>query len=144
MACRSLCFRLRFFAYISLNSWSNNLKEGWTWRDHRCVREDDFFGHPYTGAGYVHDHAGPTATTIGNAVFPSSLLARRNGNIFSKTINPRMRILSIPRSMGVLWAKWDTVLHRMCWTILDAVGTGSGVNWSPALISPSRFFGKGD
>jgi hypothetical protein len=39
------------FSHISLNSVSNNFKNGWTWRDTDAFY-NDFFFHPYSGAGY--------------------------------------------------------------------------------------------
>ena len=127
------------FSRISLNSWSENLKRGWTWRDTDRFG-NDFFFHPYTGGGYFND-----ARSLGYNFWesiPFAAFGSAEWKYFCENDQPSYADLINTTVNGTFVGE---VAYRLTSNILDDRATGADRFWrefAVGLISPSRFFSR--
>ncbi|MDP4200018.1 MAG: DUF3943 domain-containing protein [Bacteroidota bacterium] len=127
------------FSHISLNSWSNNLKEGWTWNDGDRFG-NDFFFHPYTGGGYFID-----ARSLGYNFWesiPFAVFGAVEWKYFGENDQPTYPDLINTSINGTFIGE---IGYRLTSNILDDRATGSDRVWREigvGLISPSRFLSR--
>jgi hypothetical protein len=127
------------FSHISLASWKNNLKEGWTWRDTDRFA-NDFFFHPYSGGGYFMD-----ARSLGYNYWeciPFAVFGSAEWKYFCENDQPSYPDLINTSVNGPFVGE---IAYRVTSNILNDSKTGLDRVWREAvvgLLSPSRFFSR--
>ncbi|HZK76573.1 MAG TPA: DUF3943 domain-containing protein [Candidatus Kapabacteria bacterium] len=127
------------FSHISLASWKNNLKEGWTWRDTDRFA-NDFFFHPYSGGGYFMD-----ARSLGYNYWesiPFAVFGSAEWKYFCENDQPSYPDLINTSVNGPFVGE---IAYRVTSNILNDSKTGIDRVWRETvvgLLSPSRFFSR--
>jgi hypothetical protein len=126
------------FSHVSFKSWQHNIDTGWVWDDDRFG--ENFFLHPYTGAGYFMD-----ARSLGYNYWesiPFAVFGSVMWEYFGETTPPSKNdVVNTPINGTFL----GEVGYRITSNILDDSKTGSDRVWREivvGLISPSRFFSR--
>ncbi|HEY3874748.1 MAG TPA: DUF3943 domain-containing protein [Candidatus Kapabacteria bacterium] len=127
------------FSHISFNSVSNNFKDGWTWRDTDAFA-NDFFFHPYSGAGYYM-----TARSYGYNFWeciPLVAFGSAEWKYFFENDQPSYADLINTTVNGTYVGE---VGYRITSNVLDDSRRGWDRVWRElvvGLISPSRFVAR--
>ncbi len=127
------------FSHISVNSISNNFKDGWTWRDTDAFA-NDFFFHPYSGAGYYL-----TARSYGYNFWeciPLVAFGSAEWKYFFENDQPSYADLINTTVNGTYVGE---VGYRITSNVLDDSRRGWDRVWRElvvGLISPSRFLAR--
>jgi hypothetical protein len=127
------------FSHISIQSWKNNLREGWTWNDSDRFG-NDFFFHPYTGGGYFMD-----ARSLGYNFWesiPFALFGSAEWKYFGENDQPSYADLINTTVNGTFMGE---IAYRLSSNIIDDSKKGAERAWrevAAGVLSPSRFLSR--